>query len=43
MPVDFGFLTMPVGSPGMEVAGRKDPYSVMSFDKAGKQTVYEKH
>jgi hypothetical protein len=34
---------MPAGSPGMEVPGRKDPFSVMSFDKAGKQSVYEKH
>jgi hypothetical protein len=34
---------MPAGSPGMEVPGRKDAYSVISFDKAGKQSVYEKH
>jgi hypothetical protein len=34
---------MPAGSPGMEVPGRKDPYSVISFDKSGKQSVYEKH
>lgn len=34
---------MPAGSPGMEVPGRKDPFSVMSFDKAGKSAVYEKH
>ena len=33
---------MPAGSPGMEVPGRHDSYSVMSFDKAGKQSVYEK-
>jgi hypothetical protein len=33
---------MPVGSPGMEVPGRRDPYSVISFDKAGKQSVYER-
>jgi|SRR5438093_817770 len=32
---------MPAGSPGMEVAGRRDPYSIVSFDKAGKQEVYE--
>lgn len=31
---------MPVGSPGMEVAGYKDAYKVMSFDKAGKTAVY---
>jgi hypothetical protein len=33
---------MPVGSPGMEVPGYKDPYSVISFDKAGKTAVYER-
>ena len=35
---------MPVGSPGMEVpSGQKDAYNVVSFDKAGKTAVYEKH
>lgn len=35
---------MPVGSPGMEVpSGQVEPYNVVAFDKAGKQTVYEKH
>lgn len=33
---------MPVGSPGMEMGGRRDPYSVMSFDKTGKLSVYER-
>jgi hypothetical protein len=33
---------MPVGSPGMEMPGRRDPYSIMSFDKTGKYTVYER-
>jgi hypothetical protein len=34
---------MPAGSPGMEVpSGKKDPYSVIAFDSAGKQTVFEK-
>jgi hypothetical protein len=33
---------MPVGSPGMEVPGRSDAYSVVSFDKAGKVAVYER-
>ncbi len=33
---------MPQGSPGMEVpGGKKDPYDVVSFDKAGKAKVYE--
>jgi hypothetical protein len=31
---------MPAGSPGMEMGGRKDPYDVMLFDKAGKSRVY---
>lgn len=34
---------MPAGSPGMEVPGRKDPYDVVSFDKAGQSAVYESH
>lgn len=35
---------MPVGSPGMEVpSGQVEPYNVVSFDKAGKMTAYEKH
>jgi hypothetical protein len=33
---------MPVGSPGMEVGDRKEPYVVASFDKAGKATIYER-
>jgi hypothetical protein len=33
---------MPVGAPGMEVPGYKDPYAIMSFDKAGKTAVYER-
>ncbi|MGE3955831.1 MAG: DUF411 domain-containing protein [Vicinamibacterales bacterium] len=34
---------MPIGSPGMEVpSGQKDRFDVVSFDKAGKLTVYVK-
>jgi hypothetical protein len=33
---------MPVGSPGMEMGGRKDAYNVMLIDRAGKATVYAK-
>lgn len=33
---------MPVGSPGMEQGGRKDPYSVMSFDEQGRLRIYER-
>lgn len=35
---------MPVGSPGMEMpGGQKEPFDVVSFDKAGKLALYEKH
>ncbi|MEZ5614970.1 MAG: DUF411 domain-containing protein [Rhodocyclaceae bacterium] len=33
---------MPLGSPGMEVSGRQDPYDVLSFDQAGRSRVYER-
>ena len=32
---------MPVGSPGME-GGKPEPYSVFTFDKEGRTTVYAK-
>jgi hypothetical protein len=31
---------MPMGSPGMDMGGRKEPYDVLLFDKAGKTRVY---
>ncbi|MCE3270225.1 MAG: metal-binding protein [Ramlibacter sp.] len=31
---------MPVGSPGMEVGSRKDPYQVLLIDKAGRSSVF---
>lgn len=31
---------MPVGSPGMEVGGRQDPYDVFLIDKNGRETVF---
>ena len=34
---------MPMGSPGMEQGGAKEPYDVMAFTKDGKMTVYSKH
>jgi hypothetical protein len=34
---------MPMGSPGMEQGGRKDPYDVLAFTKAGKTSVFAKH
>ena len=33
---------MPIGSPGMEVPGRSEPYEILSFDRAGKSQVYER-
>ena len=34
---------MPIGSPGMEVAGRPaERYQVMSFDRAGRVSVFER-
>lgn len=33
---------MPLGSPGMEQGPRKDPYSILSFEKTGKYSVYER-
>lgn len=33
---------MPVGSPGMEMGGAKEPYDVLMFDKAGNTRVYAK-
>ena len=33
---------MPVGAPGMEVPGYKDPYTIMSFDKSGKSSIYDR-
>lgn len=31
---------MPVGSPGMEVGDRKDPYDVFLIDKSGRESVF---
>lgn len=31
---------MPVGSPGMEMGSRKDPYDVLLFEKSGKTRIY---
>jgi hypothetical protein len=31
---------MPIGSPGMEVGGRKDSYVIVAFDRKGGQRVY---
>lgn len=34
---------MPVGSPGMEQGGMKQPYSVIAFTKAGTRSIFAKH
>ena len=34
---------MPMGSPGMEQGGAKEPFDVVAFTKDGKMTVYAKH
>lgn len=34
---------MPIGSPGMEMGDRKDPYDVLVFDADGNTAVYESH
>jgi len=34
---------MPTGSPGMEMGDRRDPYAVLTFDRAGTSTVFEQH
>jgi hypothetical protein len=34
---------MPVGSPGMEVGNRRDPYDVVAFNRDGTTQVFAKH
>jgi hypothetical protein len=34
---------MPMGSPGMEQGGTKQPFNTIAFSKDGKRTVYAKH
>ncbi len=34
---------MPVGTPGMEMGARKDPYAVVGFDKNGNTQVFQDH
>ena len=34
---------MPIGSPGMEMGDRVDPYEVLSFDEDGKTEVFSRH
>jgi len=34
---------MPLGSPGMEQGGMKQPFSTIAFSKDGKRTVFARH
>jgi hypothetical protein len=34
---------MPMGSPGMEQSGSKQPFNTMAFTKNGKKTVFARH
>ena len=34
---------MPIGSPGMEVGAKVQPYDVMAFDKEGRTSVFASH
>jgi hypothetical protein len=34
---------MPTGTPGMEMGGKKDPYNVVSFDRANNYQVFKSH
>ena len=34
---------MPMGSPGMDQGGRKDPFDTIAFTKDGKKTVFAQH
>lgn len=45
-PKDIRGLTVPgmvVGSPGMEMGNKKDPYNILAIKKDGSTEVYEKH
>ena len=44
-PVAIGLAVpgMPVGSPGMEVGSRKDPYRVLLVDKQGRERVFSSY
>lgn len=44
-PVAIGLAVpgMPVGSPGMEMGARKDPYQVLLVDKQGRERVFSSY
>jgi len=39
----IGVAGMPMGSPGMEQGGTKQPFNTIAFTKDGKQTIYARH
>jgi len=39
----IGVAGMPIGSPGMEQGGRKDPFNTIAFSKNGRQVVFARH
>lgn len=41
--VGIAVAGMPLGSPGMEQGGMKQPFSTIAFGKDGKRTVFAKH
>jgi hypothetical protein len=41
--VGIGVPGMPIGSPGMEMGERRDPFTVYTFDRAGDTGVFARH
>jgi len=41
--VGIAVAGMPLGSPGMEQGGMKQPFSTIAFSKDGKRTIFAKH
>jgi hypothetical protein len=41
--VGIAVAGMPMGSPGMEQGGRKQPFNTIAFTRDGKQTVFARH
>jgi hypothetical protein len=41
--VGIAVAGMPMGSPGMEQGGRKQPFTTVAFTKNGTQTVFARH
>lgn len=42
-PYGLAVPGMPVGAPGMEMGDRKDPFSVIGFDRDGKTSVFSEY